>query len=116
MWKLYVLSSALWGLNRPHRIRESKVAKTFYAGCFALTFPLFGFADKPANVLVIMVDDIGYADMSFLPQAPDDVHTPHLDRLADAVTTPKPRSLPQGPCERNPEQRRDRHPAGHVPQ
>ena len=86
MWKLYVLSSALWSLNRSHRIRESKVIKTFYAGCFALTFSLFGFADKPANVLVIMVDDIGYADMSFLPQAPGDVHTPHLDRLADSGT------------------------------
>ena len=39
--------------------------------------------DKP-NVVVIIVDDLGYADMSFLPQAPTDIKhykTPGFDRL-----------------------------------
>ena len=42
-------------------------------------------AEKP-NILVIMVDDLGYADMSFLPQSPEDVETPHIDRLASEGT------------------------------
>lgn len=35
------------------------------------------------NILVIVADDLGYADMSFLPAAPDDVQTPHIDKLAE---------------------------------
>lgn len=37
---------------------------------------------KP-NVLVIVADDLGYADLSFLPYASEDVHTPNIDRIAD---------------------------------
>ena len=40
---------------------------------------------KP-NIIVIVADDLGYADMSFLPQAPKDVNTPAIDRLAKAGT------------------------------
>lgn len=48
----------------------------------------FGVAGGPVaqaaqpNVVVIVADDLGYADMSFLPQSPDDVKTPGIDRLA----------------------------------
>ncbi|VGO11995.1 Arylsulfatase [Pontiella desulfatans] len=45
-------------------------------------------AEKP-NVVVIIADDLGYADMSFLPQAPADVKrfgTPGLDKLARTGT------------------------------
>lgn len=41
-------------------------------------------ASKP-NIVVIIVDDLGYADMAFLPHAPEDVKkfgTPGFDRLA----------------------------------
>jgi arylsulfatase A-like enzyme len=41
------------------------------------------------NVIVIMADDLGYVDMSFLPDAPADVRkhgTPNIDRLAKAGT------------------------------
>jgi hypothetical protein len=43
--------------------------------------------DKPTkkpNVVVIVADDLGYADVSFNPQHPKEVSTPHLDALAKA--------------------------------
>jgi len=42
--------------------------------------PFLADASRP-NVIVIVADDLGYADMSFLPQSPKDVHTPAIDRL-----------------------------------
>jgi|GEM_PF-3902472 arylsulfatase A-like enzyme len=38
-------------------------------------------AAKP-NILVIVADDLGYADVLFNPQHPKEVSTPHLDALA----------------------------------
>ncbi len=38
--------------------------------------------EKP-NVLVIVADDLGYSDLSFLPQASEDVQTPNIDRIAE---------------------------------
>lgn len=38
-------------------------------------------ATKP-NILVIVADDLGYADVLFSPQHPKEVSTPHLDALA----------------------------------
>jgi arylsulfatase A-like enzyme len=37
---------------------------------------------RPPNVVVILSDDQGYADISFNPQHPSEVSTPHLDSLA----------------------------------
>ena len=38
--------------------------------------------DKP-NIVVILTDDQGYADISFNPDHPKEVSTPHMDRLAE---------------------------------
>ena len=37
---------------------------------------------KP-NVLIIVADDLGYSDLSFLPYASKDVQTPNIDRIAE---------------------------------
>jgi len=38
--------------------------------------------EKP-NILVVVIDDLGYSDLSFLPYASEDVHTPNIDRIAE---------------------------------
>ncbi len=38
--------------------------------------------EKP-NVLVIVADDLGYSDLSFLPYASKDVNTPNIDKIAE---------------------------------
>jgi arylsulfatase A-like enzyme len=46
---------------------------------------LFGFVfaeAKPPNIVVILTDDQGYADISFNPNHPKEVATPHMDALA----------------------------------
>lgn len=45
-----------------------------------LSLPLFA-AQKP-NIVVIVADDLGYADVGFNPQHAKDIVTPHLDSLA----------------------------------
>ena len=41
------------------------------------------FADNPPNIVVILTDDQGYADISFNPNHPKEVSTPHMDKLAN---------------------------------
>ena len=41
-------------------------------------------ANQKPNIVLIMADDLGYADMSFLPFASKDVQTPGIDRIAKA--------------------------------
>ncbi len=41
-----------------------------------------GFAQDKPNILLIVVDDLGYSDLSFLPYASEDVKTPNIDRIA----------------------------------
>lgn len=38
-------------------------------------------AEKP-NIIVVVADDLGYADVLFNPQHPKEIQTPHLDSLA----------------------------------
>jgi arylsulfatase A-like enzyme len=42
------------------------------------------FAAAKPNIVVIVADDLGYADVLFNPQHPKEVSTPHLDALAKA--------------------------------
>ena len=50
----------------------------------SLLAPLAGRAatPRPPNVVVILTDDQGFADISFNPQHPKEVSTPHIDALA----------------------------------
>ena len=43
-------------------------------------------ADTRPNIIVIVADDLGYADLSFLAQSPSDVSTPSLDQLVGEGT------------------------------
>ena len=47
---------------------------------FALC-PLNSAAEKP-NIIVVVADDLGYADVLFNPRHPKEIRTPHLDSLA----------------------------------
>ena len=38
---------------------------------------------RPPNIVVILTDDQGYADISFNPHHPEEVTAPNLDRLAE---------------------------------
>lgn len=58
----------------------------FFLAAALVAGPFAAAAATPPNVLVIMADDLGYADLSFLDQAPDDVRTPGIDRIAAAGT------------------------------
>ena len=42
----------------------------------------YGQSEKP-NILIIVADDLGYSDLSFLPYASKDVQTPNIDRIAE---------------------------------
>ena len=48
---------------------------------FLLGCSVFAAETDKLNVIVIMADDLGYADLSCTGLA-DDVHTPNIDRLA----------------------------------
>lgn len=66
-----------------------KIPQLALAGVLVSTFllaPIDGraAATRPPNVVVILTDDQGYADISFNPQHPKEVSTPHMDALARA--------------------------------
>jgi hypothetical protein len=64
--------------------------------CLALLFalcPLLSAFAKP-NIVVIVADDLGYADVTFNPQHPKEIVTPNLDSLAKAG-----RDLSAGLCD-----------------
>ncbi len=49
---------------------------------FLLLLTGIGFAAERPNVVVIVADDQGYADVSYNPHSPPEVSTPHIDALA----------------------------------
>jgi len=50
--------------------------------CALCAFALSSIAAAKPNILLIVADDLGYADVLFNPQHPKEVSTPHLDALA----------------------------------
>ncbi|MEO0509916.1 MAG: sulfatase-like hydrolase/transferase [Verrucomicrobiota bacterium] len=53
--------------------------------CLLLT-SVAAFASAKPNIIVILADDLGYADVGFHDIVADGIHTPNLDRLADSGT------------------------------
>ncbi|MBM4024562.1 MAG: sulfatase [Planctomycetes bacterium] len=51
-------------------------------GFAAVAVPAAGRLQRKPNIVVIISDDQGYADISFNPHHPKEVSTPHLDALA----------------------------------
>ena len=53
-------------------------------GVLSFALPVFATAatSRPPNIVVILTDDQGYADISFNPHHPKEVATPHMDALA----------------------------------
>ena len=43
-------------------------------------------ANEQPNIVIILTDDQGYADVSYNPHSPPEVSTPHIDALADSST------------------------------
>ena len=44
--------------------------------------PFFVLADEKPNIVIILTDDQGYADVSYNPHSPPEVSTPNIDALA----------------------------------
>ncbi|WP_109831755.1 sulfatase-like hydrolase/transferase [Reichenbachiella versicolor] len=42
--------------------------------------------ERKPNILLILMDDLGYADVGFMPDAAKDIYTPNLDQLAQEGT------------------------------
>ena len=47
-----------------------------------ITIPSIAFAGDKPNIVIILTDDQGYADVSYNPHSPPEVSTPHIDALA----------------------------------
>lgn len=62
-------------------MRRLLLSALLYALC---VFALNSSAAARPNIIVIVADDLGYADVLFNPQHPKEVSTPHLDALAKA--------------------------------
>lgn len=80
-------------MSRTHRDRSSNCClkisrRTFlrFAAAGVAAHTLGRWVDaapgKPPNIVVIITDDQGYADISFNPHHPKEVSTPHMDALA----------------------------------
>jgi arylsulfatase A-like enzyme len=65
--------------HMPFNIRMTIFAASVFSASALVTTQA---AANPPNIVVILTDDQGYADISFNPQHPPEVSTPHMDALA----------------------------------
>jgi arylsulfatase A-like enzyme len=61
----------------PYLRRISVIALLLWMACMGVWA-----GDAPPNIVVILTDDQGYADIGFNPYHPEEVSTPHMDALA----------------------------------
>ena len=62
------------------RIRRSLVALVLF---WMILFTQLQASDQP-NIVIILTDDQGYADVSYNPHSPPEVSTPNIDALAQS--------------------------------
>ena len=58
--------------------------RMIYIGLFSLMLTGLAVAKTPPNIVVILSDDQGYADVSYSPFSPKEVSTPNIDKLASS--------------------------------
>ena len=56
--------------------------RVIWIGLFCLVFAGLAIANTPPNIVVILSDDQGYADVSYNRYSPREVSTPNIDKLA----------------------------------
>lgn len=56
--------------------------RSVFVGLFCLVLSGVAVAKTPPNIVVILADDQGYADVSYNPHSPPAVSTPNIDKLA----------------------------------
>ncbi|MEM9365027.1 MAG: sulfatase-like hydrolase/transferase [Planctomycetota bacterium] len=88
----FVLIFRLSGITIPHSAKNSIPMRVYSSilfvasACVCALLPLTGtskcVANERPNVIVILADDLGYADVGFHEVTSEDVSTPNLDRLA----------------------------------
>ena len=64
-----------------HQIRKMRFKQTLIFSLLMAIQSLTQAAQTP-NIVIILTDDQGYADISFNPDHPKEVATPHMDELA----------------------------------
>jgi len=67
---------------------KTTLIQKFHGILFILVIAMasaFGQAQRP-NILLILMDDLGYADVGFMPGAASDIYTPNIDELAHQGT------------------------------
>lgn len=66
-------------------IVSKRVRYTFSASILILiALPSFVRANEKPNIVIILTDDQGYADVSYNPHSPPEVSTPNIDSLANS--------------------------------